>query len=96
MPRGNLKRTLIALLPLAVLIGLLALDISIFGADSILGASQVALLVAAGVAIGLSIWLYKTPWSQFEHAISQRIGEVATAILIGLIGWKIVRHEPVR
>lgn len=80
-----MKRTLIALLPLAVLIGLLALDISIFGADSILGASQVALLAAAGVAIGLSIWLYKTPWSQFEQAISQRIGEVATAILILLL-----------
>ncbi len=59
-----MKRTLFALIPLAVLIGLLALNISIFGADSILGASQVALLAAAGVAIGLSMWRYKTPWSQ--------------------------------
>jgi NhaC family Na+:H+ antiporter len=85
MPHGNLKRTLIALIPLGVLIGLLALDISIFGADSILGASQVALLVAAGVAIGLSMWLYKTPWAHFEKAISERIGEVAMAILILLM-----------
>jgi hypothetical protein len=37
-------RTLLALIPLAVLVVLLALDISIFGADSILGASQVALI----------------------------------------------------
>ena len=83
--KENLKRTLVALVPLGVLIFLLALDISIFGADSILGASQVALLVAAGVAIGLSMWLYKTPWAHFEKAISQRIGEVATAILILLL-----------
>ena len=76
------KRTLIALIPIAVLVVLLALDISIFGADSILGASQVALLVAAGVSIGLSMWLYKTPWSTFEKAISGNIGDVASAILI--------------
>ena len=50
-----MKRTLFALIPLAMLIGLLALNISIFGADSILGASLVALLAAAGVAIGLSM-----------------------------------------
>ena len=80
-----MKRTLLALIPLAVLIFLLALDISIFGADSILGASQVALLAAAGVAIALSIWVYKIPWSNFEKAISERIGEVATAILILLL-----------
>ena len=76
------KRTLIASVPLVVLVALLALDISIFGADSILGASQVSLLVAAGVCIALSMWLYRTPWKSFEKAISGRIGDVATAILI--------------
>jgi len=81
----RMKRTLLALIPLGVLIFLLALDISIFGADSILGASQVALLAAAGVAIALSMWVYKIPWSSFEKAISERVGEVATAILILLL-----------
>jgi len=78
----NLKRTLLALIPLCVLILLLALDISIFGADSILGASQVALLTSAGVCICLSMWLYKIPWKQFEAAVSANIGDVTTAILI--------------
>ena len=78
----NVKRTLLALIPLAVLVVLLALDISIFGADSILGASQVALLASAGVAIGLGIWLYKIPWSSFEKEIVGNVGSVATAILI--------------
>lgn len=76
------KRSLIALIPIAVLIVFLALDIVIFGSDSILGASQVALLCAAGVCIALSSWLYKTPWKEFECAISSKVGEVATAVMI--------------
>lgn len=83
--KKEIKRTLIALLPLAVLVVLLALDIVIFGADSILGASQVALLTAAGIAIGLGIGLYKIPWSSFEKEIVGNVGSVAGAILILLL-----------
>ena len=78
-------RTILALVPLAVLVALLALDISIFGADSILGASQVALLAGAGVCIWLSMWLYKTPWKGFEKAVIAHIGDVAPAIVILLL-----------
>lgn len=81
----NTQRTLLALLPLVVLVGLLSLDIAIFGADSILGASQVTLLVASAVCICLSMWLYKTPWKEFEKAIASNIGDVAPAILILLM-----------
>ena len=80
--KENTKRTILAFVPLAVLIGLLVMDISIFGADSILGASQVALLVGAGVCVWLSMWLYKTPWKDFEKAIAGNVGDVASAILI--------------
>ena len=76
------KRTLIALIPLGVLMALLALDIAIFGADSILGASQVSLLAASGVCIALSVWLYRARWKDFERDIVRNIGEVAPAILI--------------
>lgn len=82
---GNRGKTWLALVPIAVLVGLLALDISIFGADSILGASQLSLLVAAGVCVGLSIWLLKTPWKAFEEAISRNVSDVANAILILLM-----------
>ena len=82
MKISDTQRTLIALIPLAVLVALLALDIAIFGADSILGASQVVLLIASGVCIGLSFWLYRTPWKEFEQAIASNFGEVAPAILI--------------
>ena len=83
--RTSLKRTFVALIPLGVLMGLLALDISIFGADSILGASQVALLAASGVCVALSSWLYKTPWKDFKTAVGGNFGEISSAILILLL-----------
>lgn len=61
---------------------LLALNISIFGSDAILGASQVALLFSAGVAIWLAMWLFKVPWQDFEETIKSNIGDVTTAIVI--------------
>ena len=78
-------RTVIALIPIILLVGLLALDISIFGSDAILGASQVSLLVASGVCVWLSMWLYKTPWTAFEEAIRSNVGDVTNAIVILLL-----------
>ncbi len=77
-----MKKSLISLIPVVVLVVLLAFDISIFGSDSILGASQVALLFSAGVCICLAMWLFKTPWKAFEQAIKENIGDVTTAIVI--------------
>ena len=79
------KRLLISLIPVIILMGMLALDIAIFGSDSILGASQVTLLFSAGVCIWLSSWLYKTPWKTFQKAIGENIGDVAVAVLILLL-----------
>ena len=67
MEKRERRKIAVALIPLIVLVGLLALDISIFGSDAILGASQVSLLVATGVCVWLSMWLYKTPWTAFEE-----------------------------
>ena len=80
--RSLLRRVLVSLVPVIVLVVLLAFDISIFGSDSILGASQVALLFAAGVCICLSTWIFKTPWKAFEEAIKSNVGEVTSAIVI--------------
>ncbi len=78
-------RIWVSLIPVVVLVVLLALDISIFGSDAILGASQVSLLVATGVCVWLSMWLYKTPWSAFEEAIRSNVGDVTSAIVILLL-----------
>ena len=79
---NDTKRTLIALIPLGTIIVLLALVIIIWGADSIAGSSQVVLLIGAGLCMGLSTWLYKTPWKEFEKAIMENVGEVSIAIII--------------
>ena len=78
-------KILIALVPVIVLVALLALDISIFGSDAILGASQVSLLIATGICVWLSMWLYKTPWGTFEDAIRSNVGDVTNAIVILLL-----------
>lgn len=80
--RITLFRVGISLIPILILVTLLALNISIFGSDAILGASQVALLFSAGVAIWLAMWLFKIPWQDFEEAIKSNIGDVTTAIVI--------------
>ena len=72
----------ISLIPILILVTLLALNISIFGSDAILGASQVALLFSAGVAIWLAMWLFKVPWQDFEETIKSNIVDVTTAIVI--------------
>ena len=82
MEKKEVKKALVALIPVVVLVCLLALDISIFGSDSILGASQVSLLFAAGICVWLSMWRYKTPWAEFESALKANVGDVTTAIVI--------------
>ncbi len=80
-----MKKTIIALIPVIVLIALLAFDISILGSDSIQGASQVALLFASGIAVWLAMWLFKKPWVAFEEALKSNIGNVTSAIVILLL-----------
>ena len=82
MEKRSLSRVGISLIPILVLVILLALDISIFGSDAILGASQVSLLFSAGICIWLAMWLFKVPWHEFEEAIKGNIGDVTTAIVI--------------
>ena len=82
MKKTTMFRVGISLIPILILVTLLALNISIFGSDAILGASQVALLFSAGVAIWLAMWLFKVPWQDFEETIKSNIGDVTTAIVI--------------
>ena len=79
------KDIFIALIPVAVLVTMLALDIAIFGADSILGPSQVTLLLSGGVCIALAMGFYKKRWKDFEEAFQKNISDVAGAILILLL-----------
>ncbi len=82
MKKASLIRTGISLVPMLTLIALLALNISVFGSDAILGASQVALLFSSGICVALAMLIFKKPWNEFEDAIRSNIGDVTTAIVI--------------
>ena len=82
MKRTSIIRTCISLIPIIILVILLITDISFFGSDAILGASQVSLLFSAGICVWLAMWLFKKPWDDFEAAIRGNIGDVTTAIVI--------------
>ena len=73
---------LVAIIPVAVLIGFLALVISLFGSDSLSGGSQIALLMGMAVCVCLSMAVYRVPWNAFEKQIKSTIGEVSITLLI--------------
>ena len=83
--KSSVGKILVSLVPITVLVAFLALDISIFGSDSILGPSQVALITASTVCVFLASWLFKTPWKDFEDAIKGNLGDVASALVILLL-----------
>ena len=82
MKRITRIRTIVSLIPIVFLIALLAVNIGIYGSDSILGASQVVLLLSSALCIALSMLFFKTPWSRFEQAIKENVADVTSAILI--------------
>ncbi|MGN0188764.1 MAG: Na+/H+ antiporter NhaC family protein, partial [Candidatus Cryptobacteroides sp.] len=75
----------VSLIPFAVLACVMIVVIRIFGADALLGGSQVALLFSSGVVVAISMLVYKIPWITFEDSICDNIRSVGTAVLILLL-----------
>ena len=76
---------LVALIPLAVLILLLALTIHLFGGDAIAGGSQLSLLTASAVCTMLAMGIYRTKWQTLEDAIIANMRSATPAIIILLL-----------
>lgn len=76
---------IVSLIPFIVLAGVMVVVIRIFGADSLLGGSQVALLFSSGVVVAISMIFYKIPWNTFEDSICDNIRSVGNAVLILLL-----------
>jgi Na+:H+ antiporter, NhaC family len=70
-----------ALLPIAVLIVLLSINVVVLGNDAISGANQIALLLAAGVA-GIISFRLGYSWEEIEGSIVRSISSAMAAILI--------------
>lgn len=85
MKDRKLPHPLVAIIPLVVLIGLLAVVIAIFGSDSLSGGSQIALLLGIAVCVLISTIFYKTPWKAFEQQMSKTMGGIFVTVLILLV-----------
>ena len=83
--RGEKPSWIVSLIPFVFLIAILVVVIKIFGADALSGGSQVALLMASGVVVAISMIFYKIPWKEFEEGITDNIKAVGSAILILLL-----------
>lgn len=83
--RGGKPSWWVSLLPFVVLVAALSIVIYVFGTDALSGASQVALLFAAGFTVVLAMILYKIPWKVFEDSILDNITSVGTSIVILLL-----------
>lgn len=71
----------LALLPLLLLFGLLACNVALYGDDSLSGANQTALIVAAAFASGLCM-LLGGRWSDIQEQMLENIKAAGPAILI--------------
>ena len=78
----RLPHPLVATIPLVVLIGLLAVVITLFGSDSLSGGSQIALLMGLLTCLFISMVFYRVAWKTFEQQIAKTLGGVAVTLLI--------------
>lgn len=85
MKRKTLTRLAISLIPIVLLMAMMVLVIKVYGGDAICGGSQVALIIASGICIWLSTWLFKTPWKKFEDEIRDNISDLSMTLLILLM-----------
>ena len=83
--RGEKPSWWVSLIPFIVLLAVLVVVIKVFGDGALDGASQVALLLATGVTVGISMIFYRIPWKEFEEGILDNIRAVGTSILILLL-----------
>lgn len=83
--RGEKPSWKVSLIPFIFLIAVLVLVIKVFGSDALAGGSQVALLMASGVVVAISMIFYKIPWREFEEGIVDNIRAVGSSILILLL-----------
>ena len=83
--RGGQPSWGVSLIPFVALVAMLSVVIYVFGTDALSGASQVALMLAAGLTVVISMILYRIPWKTFEEAILDNITSVGTSIVILLL-----------
>ena len=74
----------VAVLPLLILIGLLTVNVTIFGDDAIGGSNQIVLIICAAISASLAMF-YGVKWKTIEQSVVNGIRIATPAMLILLI-----------
>lgn len=72
----------VACVPLVLLVALIACVVGVFGDDALSGASQIALLTASAVCVGIGLSTHRITWADFEKAIAEKIAGIGQAVFI--------------
>lgn len=72
----------VACVPLVLLVALIACVVGVFGDDALSGASQIALLTASAVCVGIGLSTRRITWADFEKAIAEKIAGIGQAVFI--------------
>ena len=84
LPAHEERSLWLALVPLAALFALLGLNVALYGDDSLSGANQTALIVAAAIAAAISMRL-GVGWAVIQEMMLENIRAATPAILILLM-----------
>lgn len=84
LPKLNAIPLWAAIFPVAILIGLLVVNVQIYRDDASYGPNQIALLLAASVAAAVGLWL-RVPFGKMMQGIVGSLGSALGAMLILLL-----------
>lgn len=76
---------ILACVPLVLLVALISIVVSIFGDETLSGASQISLIVATAVCVSIGLLKKVITWADFEKALADKIGGVSGGIIILLL-----------
>lgn len=79
------RKLLIALVPIALLVGLLGINVALFGDDASYGPNQLALLGAAFLAMAIGIYHLKVSYKTIEAKTFDSVGVALPAVAILLV-----------
>lgn len=68
-----------------MLVALISVVVSVFGDETLAGASQISLIVATAVCLSIGLSRKVTTWVDFEKALADKIGGVSGGIIILLL-----------
>ena len=75
----------VACVPLVLLVALIACVVSVFGDEALSGASQIALILATSVCVGIGLLTRRITWDDFEKAITEKVSGISQALFILLL-----------